>query len=719
MAKRRRTTGIEHCQKRLALLLLLCVAVTLDLVRWPTDAFRLHHHRAFCNPRRQQVQCKSPRPMSTSNNARSSRSLLSMRNESNDDDDIVEPPVAVNGEDVPLSRQVVEGLTLAQLKQQLRLRQLKVSGRKQELVNRLLDFSASRTTAPPIIQLEEPRRSSTSARQFAQDHGKELIDVTPYLDEDEQKRSLKSVSLNDGDEKDEEEQEADSSSSSSGPEVWGSEAKIVDDYEGRQIVVDNLSRTTIEYKGSNQTAVKAYLVASRDALQRFLEGATSNSTQTVEDRLREIQTKREMAARVPVREMKDDPGLDEGDETGLYQNIIERDFSDWGKFTQTGAQLSASEVQGVLLLSDVYGAFSDDTRALAEKIAFECQPVVVMVPDLFRETPWNENVSNPGFNENGQTYEEWRALHPDLRVSIDIRAAAACLRERYGVSSVAVWGTCYGGGRALEAAAGYFPNDNVHDVDGSVGPPPVDPMAAIAWYPTRYAATELFGKTHKGLHTDRNGNPRSVAVIAIFGGKDTIAGATPEDAADLKKLLSKDDRIKDHMVKVFPGQDHGFAHIGISARQERSGDDFERFVDDEFGGAGQVVMDGGDAEVACLLSTAWMETYSRVFLPTTGPAVSLDDTEAEWTSLEMKDLSAANSRDIRNEIEDALNTFVEEPLGGRRIDPTDESQKDELAKILKAMQAGDQPGPYTIKPDDDLTTIYAKLKASDENFQIF
>jgi len=74
--------------------------------------------------------------------------------------------------------------------------------------------------------------------------------------------------------------------------------------------------------------------------------------------------------------MEEDAGVDEGDETGLYKNIIEREESDWGKFTQTGAQLSAQEVQGVLLLSDVFGAFSDDTRALAEKLAFECQPVV-------------------------------------------------------------------------------------------------------------------------------------------------------------------------------------------------------------------------------------------------------------------------------------------------------------------------------------------------------
>jgi hypothetical protein len=206
--------------------------------------------------------------------------------------------------------------------------------------------------------------------------------------------------------------------------------------------------------------------------------------------------------------------------------------------------------------------------------------------------------------------------------------------------------------------------------------------------------------------------------MAIFAGQDVLPGATPEDAAELKALLAKDNRVKDYMVKVFPGQDHGFAHNGISSSLESPEDEFEQFVDEEFGGAGRVGLDGGDAEVACLLSTAWMETYSRVFLPTTGPAVSVDENEADWRNLEMKDLSDAYTRDIRTEMEDAIDNFVEEPLGGRMIDQTDESQKDELAEILKGMQ-NDDSGPYAISPDDDLTTIYAKLKASDENFQIF
>jgi hypothetical protein len=40
------------------------------------------------------------------------------------------------------------------------------------------------------------------------------------------------------------------------------------------------------------------------------------------------------------------------------------------------------------------------------------------------------------------------------------------------------------------------------------------------------------------------------------------------------------------MVKVFPYQKHGFAHIGLGSRSEGAfKDEYEDFVDDEFGGA--------------------------------------------------------------------------------------------------------------------------------------
>lgn len=634
-------------------------------------------------------------------------------------------------DDTGLTPEIVTSLTVPQLKQQLRLRGLKVSGKKQELIDRLLSPSSVGDEAfwddtveedvPVDTDLLTEAESTTiqtqstknNARKLAEERGKQLVDVTAYLDDDDQGKAVKSFGKVSTEEPIEREE---GNPASRNPEVWGSEAKIVDDFEGRTPIVDALSRTIVEFRGSNRTNVQAYVVASRDALKPFLAGGRNRTMSNPEEKLRELQIQREKAAKRPIRP-EEEEGIEEGDETGIFKDILHRDFTDWGIYTLTGAQLSAQEVQGVLLLSDVYGAFTDDTKTLAEKIAFECQPVVVMVPDLFRGNPWKEDPTTPGFNEDGMDYEEWRAQHSDVRVSVDIRAAAAVLRESYGVSSVVVWGTCFGGGRALEIAGGYLPGDQIHDVDGTIGPLPVEPEVAVAWYPTRYDINALFGadkNTASVLDKDRK---RNMAVMAVFAGKDQLEGATPEDAAKLKAQLEADPRVKDFMVKVFPNQNHGFAHMGLGQRHDDS--ELDRFVDEEFGGAGRVSMDGSDAEVACLLSTAFMETYSRIFLPTTGPPVSKDELSAEWTQdLNMKDWRN-EKRDIRQEIEDSLSNFQEEPLGGIRIDPTDDSQRDQLAEILRGMEPDDVPPELKIQPEDDLEEIYSKLLQSDPSFQIF
>jgi dienelactone hydrolase len=647
-----------------------------------------------------------------------------------------EPPNSYTAQDL-------QQLTVSQLKQQLRLRGERVSGRKSDLVNRLLNLNGQRAvsntddSARSGKQASEDVFASTSLHDSAQNSippisspgGKEFIDVTAYLDPDDVGKASKSTRVSDPEM--DETDIADESSTTT--EVWGADARILEDegsHANRPLVVDSLSRTVLEFKGSNQSYVPAVVIATREALRPFLSGGASgvhrnrtvlNVAEATEQRLRELQLQREREAAVPVR-LDDTDGLDEGDETGRFANILHREVSDWGKYTVTGAQLSAQEVAGVLLLSDVYGAFAPDTTALAEKIAFECQPVIVMVPDLFRGNPWTGPLN--GTNDRGQYYEEWRSSHDDLRVRVDIRAAAACLRDTYGVSSIAVWGTCYGGGRALEAAATLSSDEDmfIHDVDGkTIGPPPVEPMVVVAWYPTRYNAPALFGKRHRAKH--RHGSTSKeykVAVMGVFAGNDRTPGATQEDAARLKELLEVDDSVVDHMVKIFPGQEHGFAHLGLSQPKEPN-DVVERFVDEEFGGAGRLSVAEGEAEVACLLSTAFMETYTRVFLPTVGPPISLDEYDSEWgRELTIKDLKETRNRDVRVELKEAIDNFVEEPLlSGPRIDPTDESQEEALARLLRSMQDPSATGPYKVTDDDDLPTIYKKLISSDENFQIF
>ena len=372
--------------------------------------------------------------------------------------------------DQPFAKQDLENLTVNQLKQQLRLRGKKVSGNKNELIYRLLDV---RVIDPEIVSPEsntDSRSEKSKAREFAESRGKVLVDVTEYLDEKDKGNDTKATKTETDDFDDDEDIEK-SVKKDSSPETWGSEANIVDDYEGRSVVVDGLSRTVVEFKGSNKKAVNAYVVASRDSLKTYLSGGDrGNNATDLLTATRNIQISREKAAKVPMK-MEDVQGEDVDDDEGYYKNILDRDYGDWGKYSMTGVQLSSQEVKGVLLLSDVHGPFNEDTQALADKIAFECQPVVVFAPDLFRGKPWEEDKTNPGFNKEGDSYEEWRAYHPDDRVSIDIRAAAAALREQYGVSSISIFGTCYGGGRALEAAARVYPNDSMNDVNEEEGPP--------------------------------------------------------------------------------------------------------------------------------------------------------------------------------------------------------------------------------------------------------
>jgi dienelactone hydrolase len=700
----------------------------------------------------------------------------SIRYVENDDDDgdetlLPPPPMELPGQEVyfdadadSIIMEVLENLNVSQLKQQLRLRGIKVSGKKAELQQRLRNallpnnnndsnndqqrFDATEndtpktTTTTPVAGVV----NNTTTRSFD--------DVSEYLDEQDRGKTIKTVNLfQDAELLDDDDDDTVARESSPSTEVWGTDARVMlssETTDQQRIIVDALSKTTIEYRGSNHTYVSATIIASRDALKPFLRGGNhrqySNNNNTVvvdiaqatAQRLREIQLQREAQWKRPKSE-EDDYGLDVDDEDGIYANALHRDVSDWGMYTATGAQLSAQEVAGIVLLPDGYNDdrpfdASDDIIALAETIAFECQPVIVMVPDIFRRGDggvgrgdhWDvDNELQDQSRDDEEGHRQAAALEKKaaarrkkehLRLSVDIRAAAACLRETYCVSSVVLWGIGVGGGRVLEEAASSWYLSSIHDVDGfTVGPPRVNPAAVIVWYPTYYDAKVLFGSGRQS-HSDT----RKMALLGIFAGKDTLPGATNDDAATLKALLEEDETIVDHMIKVFPGQNHGFAHTGMGKKLYVSTDPMERFVEEEFGGAGRLSIADSESEVACLLSTAFMESYSRVFLPTVGAPIAKNDADAEWRKIEMKDLSESSKRDIRAEINDAMSKFVEVPIeSGPLIDPFDPASEEELRKILRSMEDPDSPEDLKISDDDDLLTVYGKLINNDENFQIW
>lgn len=509
--------------------------------------------------------------------------------------------------------QDLDALTVADLKAQLRQRNLKVSGRKADLVNRLskamcniaaptkkhsresditltaaseekdssvvdgdeVYYDSSTFVEAEIIEKtsgEKTVAKKSAAAEYAEKTlGKKLIDVTEYIEED-----------ND----DEEEEEV--------IEVWGSDAQIINDLDGVNPVVDNLSRTVIEYKGAHGEKMNSFVVASKEALKGFLKGGSNPSKLAPEEELKK-----------EVSNINKNRKKERIEWQGEFFTVME-DAETPSSYSMMGASLSATHVHGIIFLSDVRGSGHEDTRALCDKIAFECQPCVVMAPDLFRDYPWVEDENKPGFNTDGKTYEEWRAIHPEGRVHLDILASAAVLRERYSVSSVNVFGTCFGGGRALEVAAGWTPA-NIKDFMGDDQkelPLAINPAACVAWYPTRYNAPALFDGDLVGEQAIEKEN--YVAIMAIFAENDDIQGATRADAEELKELLNSNLRIKDNMVKVFEGEDHGFAHVDL---KNQEGDQY------------------GNSEVAALLSTAWLDTYSRVYLPTVGQPVK---SEEKW-----------------------------------------------------------------------------------------
>lgn len=68
------------------------------------------------------------------------------------------------------------------------------------------------------------------------------------------------------------------------------------------------------------------------------------------------------------------------------------------------------------------------------------------------------------------TFEAWRASHPQNRVRSDIMAAVEALRDRGFGSPLGIIGFCFGGGRVMDEI--------------SLAERGVNPLTAVAFYPT-------------------------------------------------------------------------------------------------------------------------------------------------------------------------------------------------------------------------------------------
>lgn len=211
----------------------------------------------------------------------------------------------------------------------------------------------------------------------------------------------------------------------------------------------------------------------------------------------------------------------------------------------------AESNKGIVLLTDIFGWAHPSARAAADRLAASCE-AFVLVPDLFRGQAWPE--SKP---PSGPEYEAWRTRIALSDVAGDVLGCARYLNSRHGVELLGLAGFCWGGGRALELVAREW----------------VDAHAVVAFYPTRYDVEPVARAMHLPL-------------LAVFGGADTVAGATPSDAAGLESGLARNPRMRQHyFVRSFPERAHAFAH---QPRDEPT---------------------ARDADAALKLAEAWFDKY--------------------------------------------------------------------------------------------------------------
>uniref|UniRef100_A0A0D3G7Z2 Carboxymethylenebutenolidase homolog n=1 Tax=Oryza barthii TaxID=65489 RepID=A0A0D3G7Z2_9ORYZ len=200
---------------------------------------------------------------------------------------------------------------------------------------------------------------------------------------------------------------------------------------------------------------------------------------------------------------------------------------------------------GVLLLSDVFGFEDSATRDFAYRVA--CHGYNVLVPDLFRGSPWKKTEKD-GF-------DAWLAGHAPERVSGDIDACTNWLVDEFTAAGVSrklgIIGFCYGGGRLVETLA--------RDGGGGGG----GYSAGVCFY---------------GSRMDASLAPRLAApVLFVCGDGDPLCG--------VETVRALEARARGARAAVYAGRGHGFAHRP------------------------QSLEDDGDAEDAFALMRGWLHDH--------------------------------------------------------------------------------------------------------------
>jgi len=193
------------------------------------------------------------------------------------------------------------------------------------------------------------------------------------------------------------------------------------------------------------------------------------------------------------------------------------------KVGEFSAYLSVSENDkkvGIIVITDVFGFQLPNTRKVGDLLANN--GYAVLIPDLFDGDVWIEGADRSKFGE-------WRAKHPQVASYDRILHCAEYLKKECGVQKLGVIGFCWGGG----AVQGLVSNFNIFS-------------AGVAFY---------------GIAEQKEGYKNvfepQAPLLFIFGGADQ--GITKERVDALENGLKEHAKVP-FVVKVYPGQPHGFAH---------------------------------------------------------------------------------------------------------------------------------------------------------------
>jgi carboxymethylenebutenolidase len=191
---------------------------------------------------------------------------------------------------------------------------------------------------------------------------------------------------------------------------------------------------------------------------------------------------------------------------------------------------------GVLLLSDVYGYESSGIRDFVYRLA--CFGYNVLVPDLFRGEPWDEDTP-----PKGEEFERWRSTHIEtMAKDIDISTAwlKKVVEEASKDSKYAVIGFCIGGGQAIKTAARQSSN------------PDTDIFAtAVSFYGSRNILDSA--------------DSVKVPLLLITGESDSFS--PPDVNKQLESLVEGSKAI------VYPGRGHGFVHSPDSLEDDEAAEE--------------------------------------------------------------------------------------------------------------------------------------------------